>query len=278
MSRPEEHGEARAQRRRRSAGASASRYSFDELLALVEQLRNPGGCPWDRKQTHESLRPHLLEESYELLEAIDADDAEGIAEELGDLLVQVAFHSDMGRRAGTFTAHDVLELAYQKLVRRHPHVFGGGQRLENADQVAERWEEIKRREGKKRRVAEAIPGAMPALAYAAGIQQRAERGGIDWHAGNDQRKESEILEGLRDRLEGLEEPDAREEALGRFLFEVVKESRDLKIDPETALRRAAQAFRDRIGRVEDAAGEPLSEVDEKERTRLWRESSGDDSG
>ncbi len=248
--------------------------SFRELVALVARLRDPGGCPWDRKQTHISLRPHLLEESYELLEAIDAGDEAGIAEELGDLLVHVAFHSDMGRRAGAFTAQDVLDQAYQKLIRRHPHVFGDDRPIESADQVVERWEEIKRREGKTRRVADAVPSAMPALAYAAGIQHRVEQSGIEWRTGNAAEVQHDLPATLRARLQALVDADApdREEAVGRLLFEMVRDCREMSVDPETALRRASQAFRDRIERVEESAGTPLSEMSEDQRNRLWQES------
>ena len=117
--------------------AAEPKATFDDLADVVRHLRDPGGCPWDSQQTHESLRPHLLEECYELLEAIDANDPEAVAEELGDLLVQIVFHSDMGRRQGEFTASDVVTGARDKLIRRHPHVFGDAKKLESADQGAD---------------------------------------------------------------------------------------------------------------------------------------------
>lgn len=260
------------------SSAPGPRATFDDLVEVVKRLRDPGGCPWDRQQTHESLRPHLLEECYELLESIDANDAEGMAEELGDLLVQIVFHADMGRRHSEFTATDVVAGARNKLIRRHPHVFGDGQKLDSADQVAARWEDIKRKERgpNYKKVADALPAAMPALAYAANLQQRAERSGIPWR----QYRPEEPDANGRERELGTPEVSAkqRERAAGELLFDLVAKIRDAGIDPETALRVAAVDFRERVRRTEEAAGQtPLSSLDQEERSRLWMNAAAEET-
>ena len=158
---------------------------FDNVVAIMARLRAPGGCPWDRKQTHESLKPYLIEETYEALDTIDRQDFAKLKEELGDVLLQVLFHSQIGTEAGTFTIDDVLEQLSDKLVRRHPHVFGdgaNGQPSLNSDQVVHRWEDIKRAErknaGKPDSVLHDIPQALPALLRAYQTQVRAARVGL----------------------------------------------------------------------------------------------------
>ena len=160
---------------------------FDKVVAIMAQLRAPGGCPWDRKQTHESLKPYLIEETYEALDTIDRRDFPKLKEELGDVLLQVLFHSQIGAEAGTFTMDEVLEQLGDKLVRRHPHVFGDaatGAPSLNSDQVVHRWEDIKRAErknaGKPDSVLHDIPQALPALLRAYQTQVRAARVGFDW--------------------------------------------------------------------------------------------------
>jgi tetrapyrrole methylase family protein/MazG family protein len=160
---------------------------FDNVVAIMARLRAPGGCPWDRKQTHESLKPYLIEETYEALDTIDRQDFAKLKEELGDVLLQVLFHSQIGTEAGTFTIDDVLEQLSDKLVRRHPHVFGDGANRQpslNSDQVVHRWEDIKRAErknaGKPDSVLHDIPQALPALLRAYQTQVRTARVGFDW--------------------------------------------------------------------------------------------------
>lgn len=256
-----------------SASSRKAPVAFDELLRVVERLRDPGGCPWDQEQTHRSLRPYLLEETYELLEAIDAGDSDGIAEELGDLLVHVAFHSDMAGRAGQFTAADVIDHARRKLIGRHPHVFGNGEKLRTAREVVERWDELKRVEkGEKTSVADSLPTAMPALAYAAAIQQRAERAGVPWREGNSPKI---LPDTARDSIASAAKNETAEQAAGLLLFQLVAELRDLGIDPETALRGTALRFRERVRRMEDAAGESgLTDLGEARRERMWKEARG----
>lgn len=233
-------------------------------------MRDPGGCPWDREQTHASLRPHLLEECYELLEAIDARDSDGIREELGDILVHVAFHADMALRAGEFGASEVIEGAATKLIGRHPHVFGDGEKLDSSEAVIERWDDLKRKEkGGVLSIADGVPTAMPALAYAAGLQHRAARAGVPWGADHT----GSVLPGEASHaVETAEGDEAQEHAAGDLLFGLVAELADAGVDPEAALRATTLRFRDRLRRMETAAGStPISELGEDERLRLWDE-------
>ena len=251
---------------------SAAAAAFERLVGVVRTLRDPSGCPWDREQTHRSLRPHLLEECYELLEAIDAGDSDGVREELGDLLVHVAFHADMARRAGEFDTADVIEGAAAKLIGRHPHVFGDGEKLDSAEAVIERWDELKRKEkGGELSIADGVPAAMPALSYAAGLQHRAARAGVPW----DSNPAATVLaDEVKTALEAADGDEERERAAGEFLFSLVTELAEAGVDAEAALRAETLRFRDRLRRMESAAGKtPLSELDEDERKRLWEAAS-----
>jgi tetrapyrrole methylase family protein/MazG family protein len=160
---------------------------FDKLVQLMARLRAPDGCPWDRKQTHESLKPYLIEEAYEVLEAIDSADVQDLREELGDLFLQILFHAQIGREAGRLTIDEVMDRLADKLVRRHPHVFGetaAGAAPKNADEVYAKWEEIKRGErensGALASALEGVPKTLPGLLRAYQIQARASRVGFDW--------------------------------------------------------------------------------------------------
>lgn len=226
--------------------------TVEDLLAVVERLRDPGGCPWDREQTHASLRPNLLEESYEALEALDLGDADALAEELGDLLVQVTFHVDIARRAGEWTMEDVIGGVIDKLVRRHPHVFQeDGSKLETAEEVSQQWDALKSKEPGRDSITNGLPTGMPALAYAGALQRRAGRAGLPVPSG-----------GAND----LSEADA-----GRELFEAVARIQASGIDPEVALRAEALRYRDRIKRTEALAGGGtlLAELDAIVLDDLW---------
>ena len=231
--------------------------TLEDLLAIVQRLRDPGGCPWDREQTHASLRPNLLEESYEALEALDLGDADALAEELGDLLVQITFHADIARRAGEWTLEDVIEGTVDKLVRRHPHVFEeDGPKLETAEQVSKQWDELKRKEPGRDSITDGLPPGMPALAYTAALQRRAGRAGLPAPGGHG-------------GLSGADEAE-QEAAAGRLLFEAVTRVQASGVDPEVALRSEALQYRDRIKRTEAlAADTPLRELSDSERARLW---------
>ncbi len=243
--------------------------SFDDLVGVVETLLGPGGCPWDREQTHSSLRRYLLEESYELIEAIDADDAAGMSEELGDLLVHVLFHAEMARQQGEFELGDVVLSAASKMIGRHPHVFEEGVSAETADEVLSRWEDLKRQEkaGKKRLVADAVPRAMPALAYAAEIQSRASKAGLEWR--NPGGESGAITD-----ISSVPE-NAREEIAGEALFALVAEMKANGVDPETALRTQALAFRARLERTEIAAGDDaIADLPQEKLLALWQDAEG----
>ncbi len=226
--------------------------TIEDLLAVVQRLRDQGGCPWDREQTHASLRPNLLEESYEALEALDLGDTDALAEELGDLLVQVTFHADIARRAGEWTLEDVVAGVVDKLVRRHPHVFDeDGPALETAEQVSQQWDALKSKEPGRDSITNGLPTAMPALAYTAALQRRAGRAGLPVPAGDD-----------------IEPSEA---AAGRQLFEAVARIQASGIDPEVALRSEALRYRDRIKRTEQLAGSDnsLADLTEEMRASLW---------
>lgn len=230
--------------------------SLAALRAVIERLYAPGGCPWDREQTHETLRHHLLEESYEVAEAIDTGDLGGLREELGDLLVQILMHAAMAQEAGEFTLEEVVAHASRKMVRRHPHVFGEEKAGDSAALLA-RWDEIKAEERAKRgesgvRVAlDAVPSATPALLRAAALQGRAERAG---HAP----PAASPVERLREALDALDgaSPDADADAearVGELLWAAVALAREREIDAESALRAAAAAFVERVAAADGGA-------------------------
>ncbi|MGC4096303.1 MAG: nucleoside triphosphate pyrophosphohydrolase [Nitrospira sp.] len=268
---------------------------FTKLVELMAALRAQNGCPWDRKQTHESLKPYLLEEAYEVIETIDQADQQKLREELGDVLLQVLFHSQIAAEAGSFTVEDVIDTLSTKLIRRHPHVFGTVDQTEqvsNSEQVLAQWEDIKRAEreaaGNTQSALDGVPKILPALLRAYQIQARAARVGFDWPhnaAGLDQifGKVTEEVDELKDVLAQAgtatapNRPDAQadiEAELGDILFSLVNLARFVKVNPEEALRRSTNRFIDRFHLVEAQAADqkrtlkemPLAEMDE-----LWEE-------
>jgi len=244
--------------------------NFDDLVAVVETLLAPEGCPWDREQTHSTLRKYLLEETYELIEAIDADDPKGMTEELGDLLVHVLFHAEMAKAAGEFELGDIVYSAAAKMIGRHPHVFGDTE-AETAEDVLQNWDQLKRKEkGGIRRIADAVPKAMPALSYAAELQNRVERAKVEWRGEDKGHLPSELV----DTVTTSTEQAAQEQAVGEFLFEAIADLRELGVDPETALKRYALQFRDRVEEAENTAGDtPISELSDGERQKAWAQSA-----
>lgn len=279
---------------------------FDEVVRIMARLRAPGGCPWDRKQTHESLKPYLIEETYEALDTIDRRDFPKLKEELGDVLLQVLFHSQIGTEAGTFTIEDVLEQLGEKLVRRHPHVFGDSaaeaQAL-NSDQVVHRWEDIKRAErkqaGKPDSVLHDIPKALPALLRAYQTQVRAARVGFDWP--DSPQGLSAVLDKVDEELGELrqaiqdaststqttsspktEPTTAMADELGDLLFSLVNVARHLKVNPEESLRLATNRFTSRFQFIEQEAARngrtvtdlTLTEMDAYWNTAKQREAQG----
>jgi MazG family protein len=273
---------------------------FEKLVALQTRLRAAGGCPWDREQTHESLRKYLVEETYEVLEAMETGDAREFASELGDLLLQVVFHSVMAEEAGTFTISDVIESIHSKMVRRHPHVFGDVKAATSAE-VLKNWEQLKAEE----RAAEGKPGrgreadesmlagvsrSLPAAFEAYELTRRAAKIGFDW----------DDVEGIFDKIEeekreilsaiSTEKDDAGkrrhvrsngganlwiEEEAGDLLFAAVNVARFLDVNPEIALKKANRKFKERIAWMEGAArreSQRLADLPRRRMEELWDES------
>ena len=243
------------------------------LFEVVARLRAPGGCPWDREQTHESLRPYLLEETYEVLEAIDSGDDEKLKEELGDLLLQVAMHAEIAAEDGRFNATEVSEGAAAKMVARHPHVFGDTA-VANADEVLRNWEHAKVREAhhagrEDESVVDRVPATLPALAWALGLQKRAARVGFEFASSME--AADAIAEEARELAEA-EDPEAAFMEVGDLLFAIVSLARRMKVNPEDALRVAGQRFRRRFAEMEASVtkeGLSLRELDAGDLARRW---------
>jgi uncharacterized protein YabN with tetrapyrrole methylase and pyrophosphatase domain len=230
------------------------------LFEVVRRLRAPDGCPWDREQTHRSLRPYLLEETYELLEAIEAGDDVKLREELGDVLLQVAMHAEIAAQEGRFDIAEVSEAEAAKMVARHPHVFGDRE-VRDAEDVLRHWERDKlrqaAREGRAESAVDRVPRTLPALAWALGVQKRAARVGFEY----------------AERPRELPEP-AGEEELGDLLFALVNFARKRRLNPEEALRAAGRRFVERFKALEELArarGVKLSELDAEALEALWAE-------
>ena len=261
----------------------ARKPSFDDLVAITARLRGPGGCPWDREQTHQSLRPYLVEETYETLDAIDAGAPDHLRQELGDLLLQVVFHAQMAGEAGAFDIDDVIAGLVEKLVRRHPHVFGDV-RVAGSGDVLTNWEVIKEQErtdGLHGTVAQhasggtlgELPRALPARMLAQRMQELAARAGFAWpDLPAALGKVAEELAELRAAAEaGNAEQAVRE--LGDLLFAVANLPRHLGLDGEQVLRGACASFRERFARLEESAksrGRPLRECTPEELAQWWR--------
>ena len=236
----------------------------------MEALRAPDGCPWDRTQTHQSIRTNMLEEAYEAADAIDRGDMDNLKEELGDVLLQVVFHAQMAREAGRFTFDDVVDGVCRKLIFRHPHVFGK-QTAGDAEGALSAWDAQKRREKGQRTTADAMDSvarAMPALMRAEKLQGKAAKAGFDWpEIGPALDKVSEELSELR---RAVEENTNVEEELGDLLFAAAKAGRFAGVDPEHALQLACDKFIRRFRRVETLADKPLDQLDLPALEGLWR--------
>ncbi len=224
---------------------------FQRLLAIMEQLRAPNGCPWDLEQNYDSLKKYLVEEAYEVIEAIDTKDFTQLSEELGDLMLQPVFLAQIAKEEGRFTINDSLNAINEKLIRRHPHIFGDGI-AKTADDVKQRWDEIKKQENvKKGKQSEgllgSIPRSMPALSEAREISRRAAKAGFDWE------NEGQVIDKLNEELVELSEAGSQSEKegeVGDLLFVLVNLARFHGVDPEEALRKTNTKFRKRFGHVE----------------------------
>ena len=248
---------------------------IEAIFEVVARLRAPGGCPWDREQTHESLRPYLLEETYELLEAIDSGDDSKMMEELGDVLLQVAMHAEIADLEGRFDAAKVSEAVAAKMVARHPHVFGTTS-VADADEVLRNWEHQKlheaRKAGKEESVVDRVPATLPALAWALGLQKRAARVGFDFTSPKE--AADSVAEEVRELAAATDAQQTFEE-MGDLLFAMVSLARRLKVNPEDALRVAGQRFRDRFSKAEASLreeGRTFRDLDSEELARRWEES------
>ncbi|MHB1315684.1 MAG: nucleoside triphosphate pyrophosphohydrolase [Christensenellales bacterium] len=252
------------------------RYGFSDLVYVLRLLREPGGCPWDRKQTHDSLKQCMLEEAYEVLEAIDEKDDEKLCDELGDVLLQVVFHAGIGQDQGSFNDRDVTTAVCKKMIVRHPHVFAK-EHCNTADEVLINWEKIKQAErGSKNQteVMQHVAKTLPALIWSYKIQQKAAAVGFDW----DQAKEAfykirEETDELWEQME-LGNNTAMQEELGDLLFAVVNVARKLKLTPELALRSATQKFMKRFASLEELAqksGRELKSMTLQELDELWNQ-------
>ena len=250
---------------------------FQKLVEIMARLRGPDGCPWDREQTFDTIKSYLLEETYEVLDAIDRRDWEELANELGDLQLQVVFFAQMASEEGRFAIGDVLDRVADKLVRRHPHVFGG-ESAATAGQVLKRWNELKAAEkgpASGQALLDNVPRTLPALLEAWQLSTRAALVGFDWQRFDD------MLEKLREEAAELEEarrdgadPARVEEEIGDLLFMIVNIARSLKLDPEMALRKTNRKFRERFAAVEQGLnqrGKTLPQATLDEMEQLWQQ-------
>lgn len=247
--------------------------TFDDVVSLSRRLRAPGGCPWDREQTMESLRPYVLEEAYEVIQAIESGDADNLVEELGDFLFQVVFISQIAREEGKFDVGDVVTELCDKLVRRHPHVFGE-KKAKNAREAVESWNSQKRKENEGKSSLGGIPRAMPSLLRAQRVGEKAARRGFDWPDAEDALcKVREELSELEREIGAGNRGGAREE-WGDLVFSMVNLARHLGIDAETASHEAVAKFAERFSLLEKAAEDQGGDMDgmSAERLdRLWEE-------
>ena len=243
------------------------------LIDIMARLRAEGGCPWDREQTHDSLRRYLIEESYEVLDAIERDNKKDMCEELGDLLLQVVFHAQIAQEEGEFTINDVIEGICKKMVHRHPHVFSDKEGIESPDDVMEIWEDLKRKEGKEKAEASVLkmPKGFPALLRAQKLQEKAARVGFDWPIVDD------VWAKLEEEVEEAKHPYSREneiEEVGDMLFAMVNVARFLDVNSELALSAANDKFSRRFEYIENKkaeSGKNWQDLSLKDLDDWWNE-------
>ncbi|RMD84130.1 MAG: nucleoside triphosphate pyrophosphohydrolase [Candidatus Dadabacteria bacterium] len=260
-------------------GHSSDRHSFSDLIALMHRLRAPGGCPWDREQTHESLKPYLIEEAYEVIEAIDGGDDRALCEELGDLLLQVVFHAELAAERGAFTMADVVDRLCQKLIERHPHVFADVA-VSGSAEVVRNWHRIKNRQREQERgnltqsrpsALDGVPRAMPALLRAHRLGQKAAAVGFDWKSA------AAVTEKIREELAeiaGAEDRQQRNQELGDLLFAVASYVRLSGSNAETALQEGLDRFERRFRRLEELVrqnGMELQDLAPERLEALWEQ-------
>ena len=248
-------------------------YGIKDLLNVVAILRKPDGCPWDREQTHATLRRGLLEEAYEVIEAIEEENPAHLQEELGDVLLQVVFHAQIEQELGVFDFDAVCDAICKKLIFRHPHVFGDAA-VDDTNQVLANWEELKKQEKGQQSVSEsmeAVARSLPALWRAEKVQSKAAKVGFDWHEPQGALdKLGEELGELQAAMDAGESAQMKDE-LGDVLFTAVNLARKLGIDPEETLTAATDKFQDRFAQAETQADKPLKELDDAAWDKLWEQ-------
>lgn len=248
--------------------------TLEDLVRIIRILRSENGCPWDRVQTHTSIRMDLLEEAYEAADAIDHGDMKNLCEELGDVLMQVVFHAEIETEQGGFTMADVIQGICEKMVYRHPHVFGDG-KADTAEEVLINWAELKKKEKRQEtqtEVLQSVPEALPALIRARKVQKRAAEVGFDFPVTADAFRK--VYEELRELEQAVQRNGNIEEEFGDILFSLANISRFLKINPEFALTKAIKKFINRFEYIEKSAllqGKTLSEMTLEEMDLLWNE-------
>lgn len=247
-------------------------YDFNDLLRIMEILRAPDGCMWDREQDHQSIRRNFIEETYEVCEAIDEEDTEHLKEELGDVLLQVVFHTQMEKEKGVFDIGDVADGICKKLIFRHPHIFGSVE-VSSSEEILRNWDELKRKEKRQETdtaALQSVAKSLPGLIRAEKLQKKAAKVGFDWDRAEDALdKVAEELDEVRRAMQGDGDP---EEELGDLLFAAVNVSRHLKIDAERAMEKACNKFTDRFAQMDQMAREMqqnLSDLSLEEMDALW---------
>ena len=249
-------------------------FTFEEFNGIISTLRGEGGCPWDREQTHDSIKMNLIEEAYEAVEALDSGDKMKFADELGDVLLQVVFHASIGKEDGTFTIDDVINLVSDKMISRHSHIFGED-KAETSAEVLDTWEKNKAKEKGLGSYTEALRDVcsyLPALIYAQKVQKKASKAGMDWDNAKDAlAKISEEAEEIKNATE-TNDASQIEEEIGDLLFSVVNVARLLNVDSEQALKNATKKFIKRFADVEDETkklSKDMKEMSLKELDEIW---------
>ncbi len=251
--------------------------NFATLVDIIARLRGPQGCPWDLEQTHLSLKPNLVEECYEVMEAIDQGDSRKLSEELGDLLMQIVLHAQIAAEWGNFDIKEVLRKINAKLIHRHPHIFGEA-KVKDAQEVVLSWEALKKKERGGSSLLSGLPKGMPALAYSQAVQRRAARVGFDW------KEISEITEKLVEEVQELQQTtnhEQRTQEFGDLLFTLANIARRLDVDLEEALRLANERFYGRFSYMEEICrqrGISLDSLSLEEQDKLWQEAKQNRGG
>ena len=253
--------------------------AFAQLVEIIRKLRSPGGCPWDQEQTASTLKPFIIEEAYEVIDAIDSKDDDAISEELGDLLLQVMLQSQIAAEKGAFDIADVVKGLSKKMIHRHPHVFKST-KVKDSDEVLKNWEQLKKKEKTRRSLFDGIPSQLPGLLKAARMGEKASRVGFDWPKA--QMVRDKITEELAELDEAVEhgDPGHIKHELGDLLFAVAQWARHLDQPPEEAMRACCTRFSQRFSKVEatvKANGQEISDCNLKTLEAIWQEIKKDES-